>query len=167
MSFDLVNCILKAYPLATMNTDFIVENDGSGSYIKYWNTSKLGTKPIQSYLETFQIEVERDYRIQYILEKFEEAFELGYVCSCGIRMDCGRIDLENMERLHRYLISTGQTETMIRSFDDTFHLATVEMIDQIVMELIGYGLWLYQWKWVKEEEVMRASSIEEILLVEW
>ena len=164
---DLIRCIQKAYPSAILDEDFTVRDDGAGAYIKTWNTSKLGPKPIVSYLEGFQIEVEREDRIQYILEKFEEAFTLGYLCSCGIKMDCGRIDLENMERLHKYLLSTGQTETMIRSFDDSFHYATIQMIDQIVMELIGYGLWLYQWKWVKEEEVLRATSIEEILAVEW
>lgn len=37
--------LIGIYPLADPTRDFIVQDDGKGPYIAYWNTDKLGPQP--------------------------------------------------------------------------------------------------------------------------
>jgi hypothetical protein len=42
------------------------------------------------------------------------------------------------------------------------HQLTIEELQIVINELIGYGLWLYQHKWEKEYEIDQATTIEQV-----
>ena len=44
MSIDYHACIKQIYPESTIS-DYQLRDDGNGTYIEYWNVSKLGSQP--------------------------------------------------------------------------------------------------------------------------
>ena len=95
---------------------------------------------------------------------FELAFEKGYTCSLGFKINCNRIDKDNMDGLARYMKKNNIPQTMFRIYDNSFVVLTAEELLMLVDELIGYGLYLYEHKWEKEYAIATTTNYNSI---EW
>lgn len=52
--------------------------------------------------------------------------------------------------------------TTIRDFDNNYHSVMMCELESIIIQLQGYGLWLYQNKWAKEQVILNAATEEEV-----
>lgn len=61
-----------------------------------------------------------------------------------------------------YMIKDNMSGTMIKGFNNDFHVVTLQELDVIIFELQAYGLWLYQHKWEKVAQIMACTTVEQI-----
>lgn len=96
--------------------------------------------------------------------------------SLGWPINCRRNgrdnDMDNMERLLNRCVRAGLEDTAlvptpgIKGADDVFHDCTIaDLRDVILPEMEDFGLQVYVNKWAKEEAIINASTLEELLAV--
>lgn len=56
------------YPKELSEGNIIIQDDGQGAYIKYWNIEGV-SKPNQSKLDEWQLEVQSQYELEEVLRK--------------------------------------------------------------------------------------------------
>lgn len=110
----------------------------------------------------------RESKLNQLPSWFEAAFQNGYMCpTVGLKMDCNRIDLTNMESLYKYMSMHNMLKTDIRDYDNNFHEVSILDVQSIVSDLIEYGLWIYKRKWQLEYVIKTATTMAQIQGIEW
>lgn len=71
---NMYNVITLMYPDAKVLDDFVLQDNGQGTFIAEWNTEKLGTKPTQAELETFAQQKAADMANKDIAIQRREAY---------------------------------------------------------------------------------------------
>ena len=163
---DYYSCIKLKYPEIT-DADFSLVDNGISTYIDFWNTD-FGTKPELYELESFQLQTLKNIKkeeIKLFVHDEVDHSSVGYMTSRlteNFRVDAGRGDLDNLRNLKQYCQATGTTITFIKDFYNNMHQITIDELDIIILELIAYGLWLYQRKWEVDLLIENASTEEEL-----
>jgi len=65
------------------------------------------------------------------------------------------------------IIKPNSMGSVVKDFYNGFRAVTISDLDQLVIELQGYGLWLYQHKWEKEYQISMCTSVEEVNSITW
>lgn len=126
-----------------------------------------------------------------IKSAFEAAPSYGFDTSFGYKMDSKREDIDNMWNLRSY--AEGQvydaveanipesdasfnaaykaqlaaTTVTIRDFNNEYHIITIPELGQLISEMIGFGLSLYQKKWELENQIDGAISEVQLAEISW
>lgn len=82
-------------------------------------------------------------------------------------IDSRRSDLDNLKNLSAYLYGMNIPETQLRMADNSMITVTAARLEEIVAELIGHGLIMYQSKWMLITEIESATTIAEVDAVKW
>ena len=104
---------------------------------------------------------------QEITDAFNYTPTLGYVCSLGFLVDSTRDDLKNYQDLTDYMKANNITSVNIRINNGDLRDTTLDEIKIIVLDLIGYGLYLYQKKWDYESAIDASTTIDEVNKIVW
>ena len=194
-SEDIIT-IAKIYPLTIINETYdsnqFTQSEPlyqvtSDSIIKRYTLTKID--------DTIIFNKVKLTKLNEINSAFNNAPKLGYICpSVNIKMDCDRSDIENMNYLIDSLnFSSEQIESMpkttpeeitayntartamdtqlaniiIKDFDNGYHSVTLDQVKTIKMDMINYGLWLYQHKWEKLSALDTATTKEQVYAIQW
>ena len=163
---DYYTCIKLKYPEIT-DYDFSLIDDGVNIYIDSWNDN-FGTKPELHELEIFQLQAFKNIKKEEIKLFVHDEIghsSIGYLTTGlteNFRVDAGRGDLDNLRNLKQYCLATNTEVTFVKDFYNNMHQITINELDIIILELIAYGLWLYQRKWEVDILIDNASSEEEV-----
>ena len=166
MNIDYFACIKLKYP-DIKEEQFILSDNGIEKYISMWDPS-LGSVPSLSELETYMLQVLKNMKHEEIKQLVHDEIDnsiIGYETqglTTNIRLDAGKGDLDNLRNLKQYCQATGTTNTFIKDFYNNIHQITIDELDIIILELIAYGLWLYQRKWEVDLLIENASTEEEL-----
>lgn len=163
---NYLKCAQKLYSGLTED-DIRIENHDGTIIIKEWNES-FGVKPTLAELEVAWLDVVKEEKKQEIKEQMYTEINSGisgyttkYLTN-NFKIDSSRFDLDNMKNLMSYAQLLSLSEVSIKGFDNTMHQLTIEELQIVINELIGYGLWLYQHKWEKEYEIDQSTTIEQV-----
>jgi hypothetical protein len=163
---DYYSCIKLKYPTITDDDFEIIDNNSSIS-IQNWNLS-FGEIPTLEELSTYNLQVLKNNKKeeikQFVYNEIERS-TVGYQTvglSENLRIDAGRGDLDNLRNLKQYCQSKNTSQTFIKDFYNNMHQISIEDLDIIILELIAYGLWLYQRKWEVDMLIENATTEEEI-----
>lgn len=133
-----------------------------------WNGSAFEA-PISTI--EYNLDVEKTFALERIKSGFHRQQELGYFSNTiNTKIDCRRIDLDNINNLILYLEEIGAPnsyEIQFRNFDNAFVVATFSQMKQVRFELIEYGLFLYQRKWQLEERVFNETDVMVVRQIDW
>ena len=149
------------------------------------------TFPLTAIADDVKLTNAKNKKIEMIKGNFIGAPYNGYFCSSvGFKMDCKRDDINNMTNLITYIdgqqeminmLPDGETKNVaqaqldvyknnmtIMDYDNNPHTGlTYIQVKNIINDLIGYGLWLYQHKWELNMQVEQATTIEQVNAIVW
>ena len=163
---DYYSCIKLKYPTITDNDFKVIDNNSSIS-IQDWNLS-FGEIPTLEELNIYNLQVLKNNKkeeIKQFVHNEVERSTVGYQTVGlleNLRVDAGRGDLDNLRNLKQYCLATNTEVTFVKDFYNNMHQITINELDIIILELIAYGLWLYQRKWEVDILIDNASSEEEV-----
>lgn len=142
--------------------------------ITRWDNTQKPQPSIQQLKDLWFPYYYKQKQLKLIKEQFENWVESGGVgCQTTvpdgeggyIRVDCKKTatkdDVQNFEKLKFFLEQTGQTGTYIKDYYNKMRYVTLSDLESIVLQLIGYGLNLYQIKWQKEALIEAMDQEEE------
>ena len=161
-----------AAPTVTFSTTGV---SGTGVYVIF----EIDSIPTSALLATAI-----NNKIQAIVQAFNMAPTAGCFCpSVGWQIDCERIDIENMQNLVTYFNSmqvqlsampSGAAQTAaisalntqmngiaIKDFNSNIHVVTLTQVQNILTDMIGYGIALYQRKFTAIAEAQAATTVEQ------
>ena len=104
---------------------------------------------------------------------FANLFNIGFMSPSlnalvDIRRDAGHNDLQNYQSLHTYMVANNIETTLLRLTDNSFaDPITQSQLNILIMEIIGYGLLMYQKKWDLESQINSCTTLEELALINW
>jgi len=103
-------------------------------------------------------------RMMEIQDKFNDMLNEGYFeSSLGFVVDNrrgnGKDDKDNVSSL----IDMGQEPVYFRDHNNNFQSLTLDQLRTLKQEMIQDGLSKYQWKWNKENEIMSAETIDDVM----
>jgi hypothetical protein len=102
-----------------------------------------------------------------IKQKFEERQDQGYLSTIlNVKIACRREDLDNMKNLLTYMQTNNITTTQFRVLDNSFVEITQEQLSAMIDELVQFGISLYNKKWVKEQEIESAATMDELKVID-
>ena len=163
---DCYACIKIKYPNINDN-QFLLEDDGNEIKISYWDQS-LGEQPSLPELNGYMFQVLKDNKKESIKQLVHDEIDnssIGYMTQGlvnNFRVDAGRGDLDNLRNLKQYCSAINIDTTYIKDFYNNMHQVSMQELDTIILELIAYGLWLYQRKWEVDTLIDNALTEEEI-----
>lgn len=102
-----------------------------------------------------------------IAEAFRAAPAEGLLTSLGLRVDCDRIDKDNMTVLLGYSRRKGLKQVTLRLHDNSFATISVAELEVILHEIEEHGLGLYQRKWAREMAIDTAETVADVAAVIW
>lgn len=110
----------------------------------------------------------KEWQSQLIKQAFDaEITTTGTLTITEGVIDSRRTDLDNLKNLAAYLYGMNATQTQLRLADNSMIVVTLTRLEEIIAELIGHGLALYQLKWVKLELIEAATTVAEVQAVVW
>ena len=126
--------------------------------------------------EQLQLQQAKNAKLEEIKQIFESKFIDGHFYSqtLQIEVDCRRTgiknDLQNVENLIGYLETSNQTELNIyrgytnpeTSITQYAYNVTLEQLQQLKLEMIQYGLQLYNRKWQLEDLINNTSTLSDL-----
>ncbi len=144
-----------------MNPDFIKAQGLPYSVSGYYKYDIDGETIILD--EEQELHVLKNIKMLEIIETFDSLMAGGqFETSLGFITDNrrgeGKDDKDNVQSL----IELGQEPVYFKDANNGFHVLTIADMVILKQEMILDGLGKYQWKWTKENEIMNASSIEEL-----
>lgn len=166
MQLDYVELIKLLYNSITED-DFKLSDDGTGIRLTYWD-SAFGPAPTIAELDAQMIVLYRALKKNQIKEDLYLELETGKhgYTTIGLvnnfKVDSGRNDLQNLQNLKDRLVRLNATETVLRTYDNTFVLISTAELNTVIAELVDYVFMLYQRKWEVEAAIDAATSIEAI-----
>lgn len=125
-------------------------------------------QPTRVVNESLPLEVYKDIQKQIVKNCFDTAIANSgtYTITEGV-IDAKRTDLDNLKNLATYVEKYSLTEIQVRMHDNTMITVTKARLDEIVQELIDYGLSLYQKKWRLTSEIDAAATKEAVQDIQW
>jgi len=126
--------------------------------------------------ETELVNEQKQIKLQQVSKTFEDTIANGYFFSQSLQIDidCRRSDikndLQNVDNLITFLTSTNtQTIDVYRGYTNPetnetqyAYNVTLEQLQQVKLEMIQYGLQLYNKKWQLEDAITNAQTLEEL-----
>ena len=110
----------------------------------------------------------KQFKYSYISTQFELAFSLGYFSqTIQKKINTSRNDKDNMESLLNYMKLRNLQVAPFRVYDNSIIYITQEQLSSMIVEILEYGLWLYQHKWELQQRVDNAQTPEEVLEIIW
>lgn len=82
-------------------------------------------------------------------------------------VNIGEKHLRNVEKLISYMQANNITETQFRVYDNSFITVTLTQLQNLRLEMIQYGLDMYQKKWQLEQQIDAATNEEELAAIVW
>jgi hypothetical protein len=187
---EIIN-IGKIYPLEIINGTYDTTQftQGEPEYLvledRIIKTFSLIPIPVPELFATMKAN-----KATYIYDSFTEAFLKGYYCpTVGIKLDSRPSDLANMQmlllkftrsqvKIDKIVDPTIQAGAqaqldasidalMIKDFNNEFHHIDLVGLDNLIGDLIDYGLYLYQHKWALQDAVNNATTIAELNNIRW
>jgi hypothetical protein len=77
-------------------------------------------------------------------------------------VDGSKDDISNFQSYLDLLLANGATSGEIKDADSIMQAVTTDELDSIIFQIKQHGLSLYQSKWVKEDEINNATTIDEV-----
>ena len=167
--------IFVAYSKDVAPTDAIEVPEGTQPDELEWDGQNLRLKS-QEQIQAEKLLKSKQEKLKQVSQSFEDTITNGHFFSQSlqIEVDCRRSDikndLQNVENLITFLTSTntqaievyrGYTnpETSITQYA---YNVTLEQLQQLKLEMIQYGLQLYNRKWQLEDAIANAQSQSEL-----
>lgn len=79
-----------------------------------------------------------------------------------IKMDCDRVSISNMEILLTLMKIGNQPTSIVRDYNNGFHVLTIEQLETLRIDLLQNGMMAYQIKWGLEMQINGASTMAEL-----
>ena len=116
----------------------------------------------------FNIEDIRNIKLNEIYTSFENEFKNGkLMSSLGFEVDCRRdgvkFDKDNLQSL----IQLNLYPIPFKDSNGVVHSLTEADANILLNEMINKGLWIYQNKWEKENQIQNATKIEDLIVIVW
>jgi len=160
------SCSASLFEFQAQPGEIVCEGEPPTDTTHYEDGVHYTPAPIPKTLEEHRLE-----KVADIKSIFQSKFSEGYTTqglTSNFKIDCGRDDKENLESLLQRMRRLNIATTTIKDYNNEFHSDIwVTDLELIINELIDYGLWLYQHKWEKEEEIAAATTKEEIAAIQW
>ena len=140
-----------------------------------WNGQNLILKS-QEQIQAEKLLKSKQEKLKQVSQLFEDTIANGHFFSQAlqIEIDCRRNstknDLQNVENIIEFLILTnGQGLDVYRGYTNPetnetqyAYNVTLEQLQQVKLEMIQYGLQLYNRKWQLEDAITNAQTLEEL-----
>jgi hypothetical protein len=120
-----------------------------------------------------EIEKYRNERYTVILDAFNNEMGTSHFMSTaiGIEIDCRRSatknDLQNVESLYKKMVKESIATVNYIGYSEIKTGVTQSKINDMSYEMIDYANSLYTKKWLKEETIRTAKTIQEIESIIW
>ena len=85
----------------------------------------------------------------------------------NIMVNARTSDMNTAKELRDMMVEQSLSEVTFRCFDNSFVQITLEDLGKLISELRLYSLSLYQKKWALEEAINKATTKEELDLIQW
>lgn len=109
---DIGQILTWKYPDADSTVDFIVRDDGNGSFIAFWDTVKLGPQPTPAQLQSWELDAAKYFKRREIRRGHESDYREKFALD-GQFMESERDFLFREEaRQGRENLSTGKRATL-------------------------------------------------------
>lgn len=136
---------------------------------------KLVYKTMEEQLTDNDITIEeyKQCKINLILNTFENNLQNGHFISTilGIDVDCRRSitknDKQNVEGLISNMTRNSKAFINYVGYTEIKQNVTIKQLQDLAYEMEDYVLGLYEKKWLKQDEINNASTIEEVINVNW
>jgi hypothetical protein len=107
-----------------------------------------------------------------VKDSFYNMFNEGYTSSAvnitvDFRRNLNENDLQNYQGLLQYMKLNNVPEVPVRDYYNAMTTLTIEQLEQLVNELITYGLYLYNKKWQYEADIDACTTQEQLDLIHW
>lgn len=140
-----------------------------------WNGQNLILKS-QEQIQAEKLLKLKQEKLKQVSQSFEDTITNGHFFSQAlqIEIDCRRNstknDLQNVENIIEFLILTnGQGLDVYRGYTNPetnetqyAYNVTLEQLQQVKLEMIQYGLQLYNKKWQLEDAINNAQTLEKL-----
>jgi hypothetical protein len=114
-----------------------------------------------------ELEKYKTIKMEEVLMRFDDMMFNGtFMTSFGFEADNRRGNGKNDKDNVQSLIDLGQEPVYFRDAVGSFHALTIQDLMTLKQEMIQDGLSKYQWKWSKENEIMTASTLEDLNNIE-
>lgn len=98
---------------------------------------------------------------------FEAALKEAHcLSSLGFEIDVDSVAGRNVSGLIATMDATGEETVRFRAFDNTFHETSRDQLKIMQLEIVSYAQAMYETKWVWEERIDAAETIEELNALE-
>jgi len=149
--------------------------EGTQLYELEWDGQNLRLKS-QEQIQAEKLLKSKQEKLKQVSQLFEDTIANGYFFSQSLQIDvdCRRSDikndLQNVDNLITFLTSTNtQTIDVYRGYTNPetnetqcAYNVTLEQLQQLKLEMIQYGLQLYNRKWQLEDAITNAQTLEEL-----
>jgi len=110
-----------------------------------------------------ELEVLKAQKMELVSLKFDSLMAGGnFDCSLGFNVDNRRGDGKDDKDNVNSLIDLGNEPVYFKDTTNSFHALTIADLKTLKQEMIQDGLGKYQWKWTKQNEIMQATTIQEL-----
>ena len=112
-------------------------------------------------------------KINEIITAFDKELEGGHFMSAslGIEVDCRRSDRkndkQNVEGLISNMVRNSKATVNYVGYSEIKTGVTKTQLEELVAEMEDHVLGLYEKKWLKQDEINNASTIEEVININW
>lgn len=118
------------------------------------------------------IKIDIEKAKKQVFDKIKEAFERELAegtidSSLGFKADCRRSGTKNDKDNLESLIKLRQFPIYWKDADGNVHALSEEQANILLQEMINKGLWCYQHKWEKEQQIENATTLEELEAIKW
>ena len=86
--------------------------------------------------------------------------------SLGFEIDADEVASRNVSGLIATMEATGKETVRFRAFDNTFHETSLDQLKIMQLEIVSYAQAMYETKWIWEERIDAAGTIEELNALE-
>lgn len=162
--------ILYIQNVAPCYTMSVIDSQGYPLYV-YEDSQLIPVTEDQRF--KFHIEDYKLEKLSQIDRDFTSAIESGKLMSVvlGIEIDCRRggrnNDKQNVEGMINLMETYGrETDTYI-GVSQTVGGVTINMLKQVILEMETYGYNLYQKKFLLQDRVEAAQTLEELNSISW
>lgn len=106
---------------------------------------------------------------EQILKEFQQATSdsIMHSTTLNAEVDYGERHLRNVTSLVDYMEASNMQSTQFRIADNSFVEVSLDQLKALKLEMIGYGIYLYQRKWEIEQQIENATTLEELEVIKW
>ncbi len=115
------------------------------------------------------LSLDKQNKLEEIKKEFTVDYNTGSFSSPTLSKDVnvGRGHSQNVNSLIDHMIDSSLETVQFRIYDNSFISITLTQLQELKLELINYGMSLYQHKWDLEEQIEDAVTQEAIQAITW